>query len=357
MINPARTVPANSVGSFIAFGLLAALPISLILLLVGPLAGIWNFLIPNLIFHCLIGIAIYRCRALATPQIVLFVAALVVVSAFLSKFAYQTVMPQLFAHHVQPQVVGQILGRLAWVNGGLIALATIAFFRGRSPIALVAAIMPGPVTAGIIAFATIAPQMVGFGLPGMKALGVVSILAAQTIHAIALWVVATNGNRPVGRGFVSMTLKRPPDLHWLWVLALSAFSGGGFVLLWGIVQGCWAKGAGGSARALAAYLTSTAIMVFVAGMITALPFLETRGLHDALVRIMLALLAVGMAAYWIGAFATATAVETYAKTGQFRDLRLNRLWVFLVPLPYLQFHLSRLAADDPQENSVGAVFA
>src|SRR6185312_6490338 len=130
--------------------------------------------------------------------------------------------------NVKTQIVSHVLERMTWIDSGVVALTMLAFFRGRSPIALVAAIMPGPLTGGLFAFSAFAPQFVGLGLPDVKVLQIISIFVSQTMHAFALWVVVTNDNRPIEPGFMSVTLKRPPDLHWIWVLLLSLFSGGGF---------------------------------------------------------------------------------------------------------------------------------
>ena len=355
-MNLARTAPASSVGSFIAFGLLSALLISLKFLFMRAAPGIWTHMLPSLIFYGLMGVAIYRCKALTIPRIVLFVAAMATLSA-LSGFSLQALMPQLSADHIKPQIIGSILSRLTWLESGIIALTTLVFFRGRSPIALVAAFMPGPLTAGVFAFLTITPQIAGFGLPNMKILQVISIFASQTIHAVALWVVVTNANRPIEPGFMSVTLKRPPDLHWIWVLLLSLLSAGGFGALWSIVQACWANGVDSSTTALRSCLGSTAIIVIIYVLITLAPFLPQGSVRAALMLIVYLLLILGAVTYWFGVLAIAATIETYARTVHSRDLRLNRFWVFLIAVPYLQFHLSRLAEDEPEYEPISAVFA
>jgi hypothetical protein len=357
MTNPERTFPASSVRDFIALGLLSALLIGLKVFFIGASTVIWDYLLPNVTFYGLMGIAIYRSKALTVPRIVLFAVAMILVSGLLYELNYRVLMPQLSAHHIKPQIIGDIFGRLVWFDGAVTALATLAVFRGRSPIALVAAIMPGTLAAGLFSFAMIAPQIVGFGMPDMKALQVISILASQTIYAVALWVVVTNNNQPIAPGFMSVTLKRPPDLHWIFVVILTLFSGGGFANLWCIVQACWAKGVDRSTTALRSCLGAVAIFVIVFALITLLPFLPPGGPRSAVLLLAILLLVLAVVAYVVGAFAIATAIETYAQAVHSRDLRLNRFWVFLIAVPYLQFHLSRLAADEPEYHPISAVFA
>ena len=358
MIKPAPTVSANSVRGFIVFGLLSAVLISLKTVLTSGPSPIGDYFLPPVVSYGLMGIAIYRSRALTGPQTALFVVAMILVSLLITYgLNIWTVMPQLLAYHVKPQIIAHILSHLTWLNGGLTALVTLAFFRGRSPIAVVALIVPGPLAAGIFSFAMLAPQVVGLGMPDLKVLQVISIFASQIIYAVTIWVVATNGNRPVEPGFISITLKRPPDLHWLSVVMLTLFSGGGFATLWSIVQACWAKGVDEETTALRSCLGAAVVLVIAAVLILLLPFLQQGHLRAGLILFAYIAIILGATAYWFGVFAIATSIEIYARTVQSRDLRLNRFWVFLVAVPYLQFHLSRLAAHDRENDRISAVAA
>ncbi|PTY03095.1 hypothetical protein DB346_07530 [Verrucomicrobia bacterium LW23] len=154
----------------------------------------------------------------------------------------------------------------------------------------------------------------------------------------------------------------PPALHWMAVAGLGAVTLGAFTAAWGLHQLNWIRRMDGDGRPLMLGAAGLAVQLAVIATAMAGPELgNSDSLFSALnaMRVlMLAAIAAQLASFWMARAAlmrrvdTAHRLTTAARLGAERrdvyglaaPLRLSAVLTLVVPVPYLQYHLSQIAS-------------